>query len=389
MPSATPTVRSLVRSAALRGLVAVAALAAAALPATAAAEATGSTVELTHTITAAPGQEVRIGNLAGRVELVPVASGSVRVLATVHAGGRDAGETQQLLDGTRFALEKDKKGRAIWVLTYPVGRYDEFRYPAAFHEVEPGILASLAKHFGESQVTYRGHKVAVTARPSAPELWADLRVEVPRGANVAMVNAVGHVAGGALEADVLVDTGSGDVTIDAVTGRLSIDTGSGDVVVSKLRGDGTIDTGSGDVQVGAVEAGKLAIDTGSGDVEVRDGRVGELVADTGSGSIEVHGVELGRFSGDTGSGDVVVESSLAGTRELLVDTGSGDVRILAGPDAGFELAADQGSGDLSVGYGDAQLRYDGHEAVGATRGDRATKIRVSTGSGDCVVAPRT
>jgi hypothetical protein len=40
-----------------------------------------------------------------------------------------------------------------------------------------------------------------------------------------------------------------------------------------------------------------------------------------------------------------------------------------------------------VGYADAELRRSGKKVVGAKRGNGQTRIRVETGSGDCVIKP--
>jgi DUF4097 and DUF4098 domain-containing protein YvlB len=106
------------------------------------------------------------------------------------------------------------------------------------------------------------------------------------------------------------------------------------------------------------------------------------------GDIRVEGVEIETFKGDTGSGDVTLKSTLANARDIVVDTGSGNVRIFAGANASFDLEADQGSGDLVVGYDDAVYKKHGREIYGARRGDGKTRIRVDTGSGDCVIKPQ-
>ncbi|HEX5761262.1 MAG TPA: DUF4097 family beta strand repeat-containing protein [Thermoanaerobaculia bacterium] len=353
---------------------------------------------------AAPeGRTLRLANLAGRIELVPVQGHEVVVETTVHAEGRDAAETRKLLDGMQWVKEHDKKGREEWVLTYPVDDYDGFAYPRKGHQVE-----ILGIDFGHTSATYRGERVRVYAsrRSSAPILYANLRIGMPQNARLAVRNVVGAVRGGALQGTLavdtgsgdvqlasfagglVVDTGSGDVTLGNTRGETSVDTGSGDVTVDRWIGNGSVDTGSGDVTIAQVSAGKLSVDTGSGDVTVKAGHVSTLSADTGSGSIRVLGVEVEELAADTGSGDVTVESSLAKARSISVDTGSGDVSVLAGPGASFEMSASQGSGEVRVGYGDAQLRKDGRKVVGAWRGDGRTKIRCETGSGDCSIGPK-
>jgi hypothetical protein len=380
-----------------------------ALPlAAAAASAQEQTRTVSHALTPAAGEEVRFANLAGHVEVVPTASGPVRVDATVHARGRDGAETGRLLAGMKWVRERDSSGKPAWVLSYPVDDYETFHYPKLFDGGDdPGLLETMLGRFAGSTVKYRGEAVRITGRsgPGAPTLYADLRVTMPRGARLAVVNHVGDVRAGALEGvvtldtgsgaidvescrgELYADTGSGEVRVGSVDGKLHADTGSGDIAVRSLRGSGLLDTGSGSVSVDGVEATRLTIDTGSGEVRVRNGSVRELSADTGSGDIEVRRVEVEQFVGDTGSGGVTLESSLANTREVLIDTGSGSVEILGGADASFEIKADQGSGDLEVGYRDAVLRYEGREVVGAKRGSGRTEIVVSTGSGDCRIAP--
>jgi DUF4097 and DUF4098 domain-containing protein YvlB len=358
-----------------------------------------------------PGKgEVRLANLAGRVEIVRGTGRDVVVDATVHAdfGG---GETQRLLQGMKWVRSLDKKGRAEWALSYPVEKYRSYSYPTAKTQDSglPSFLSFLNLNFGgNTTTTYRGERVRIYSRKSssAPTLYADLRIALPAGANVALRNTVGKVRGGDLEGTLSIDTGSGDVQVASCSGQLGIDTGSGDVVVGSSRGEttistgsgdvvvrrlvgnGSVDTGSGSVTVQKVSAGKLTLDTGSGDVTLQDGEAGRVIAKTGSGGIKVLSVELEDLTAETGSGDVTVQSSLARTKRLSAETGSGDVNIKAGPDAAFDVASDQGSGELKVGYADAVLRKSGRKVVGARRGNGRTAIHIETGSGDCTIRPR-
>jgi DUF4097 and DUF4098 domain-containing protein YvlB len=357
------------------------------------------------------GGEIRLANLAGKVELAAGTGREIVVDATIHAEGSGAAETQSLLNGMSWAQERDKKGRPQWVLTYPVNKYRSFAYPrlAQKDEEELPWFLSFLENVGQTSSQYRGERVKIYSkrRSSAPTLYADLRITLPAGANLAVRNVVGPVRGGALEGildidtgsgkvelashigQLTIDTGSGDVIVGSVKGETSIDTGSGDVVVSRWIGNGMVDTGSGNVVVRQVSGGKISLDTGSGDVTVEGGVVGKILADTGSGNVKVVGVELEELDADTGSGDVTVKSPLAKARRIHADTGSGDVTISGGPEATFAITADQGSGDLIVGYADATLRKDGHKVVGATRGDARTAILCETGSGDCEIRPNT
>jgi DUF4097 and DUF4098 domain-containing protein YvlB len=353
--------------------------------------------------------EIRIGNLAGRIELVRAPGNQLIVETVVHAAGETESETRKLLDGMKWVMGTDGKGHEELVLTYPVDDYRGFAYPRAGQDGDdlPEWLSFL-ESAGHTSTHYRGERVRIYGKPrsSVPVLFANLKIALPNGGDLVIRNAVGSVRGGQLEGKLRVDTGSGDieivshagqltldtgsgdVTVGSATGETRIDTGSGDVVVRKLVGNGLVDTGSGDVTVENVSAGKLSVDTGSGDVVVRNGMVSHVLADTGSGNVQVEGVELEELDAETGSGDVTVRTSLAQAKRLTAGTGSGDVTIYGGPEASFDIESSQGSGDLLVRYDDARLRKEGKKVVGARRGDGRTVIRVETSSGDCMITPK-
>ena len=358
---------------------------------------------------ALPGKgEVRLANLAGRVEMVKGTGPGIVVDATVHGDFGSSAETQRQVQSLRWVKGHDKKGREEWQLSYPVEKYRSYSYPTAKNEDTglPSFLSFLGD-LGNTSTTYRGERVRIYHRKgSAPTLYVDLRIALPAGSNVAVRNSIGKVNGGDLEGTLAIDTGSGDVQLASQSGQLGIDTGSGNVVVGSTRGEtkistgsgdvvvrhlvgnGAVDTGSGNVTVQKVSAGKLTIDTGSGDVTLQDGEAGRVIAKTGSGGVKVLSVELEDLTAETGSGDVTVQSSLARTKRLSAETGSGDVDIKAGPNASFNVVSDQGSGDLDVHYADAVLRKEGHKVVGAKRGDGRTEIHVETGSGDATIRPQ-
>lgn len=352
--------------------------------------------------------ELRLANLAGRIELTQGQGREVVVDATAHAEAASSAETQRLLQGMKWVKGRDREGQEEWVLTYPVEKYRSYTYPRPGKEGATSSFLGFLEQQGHTSTTYRGQKVKIYGqkRSSAPILYVDLKISLPADSNVFVRNAVGNVRGGELEGVLTVDTGSGDVQIASYAGGLTVDTGSGDVVLGSARGEtsidtgsgdvtvrrlignGLVDTGSGDVTVENVSAGKLSVDTGSGDVEVRKGTAARVMADTGSGNVRIIEVELEELQADTGSGDVLIRSSLAKARRVVADTGSGDIEIHAGPNASFDIESDQGSGELIVGYADASLRRSGRKVVGARRGDGRTVIHVETGSGDCSISPK-
>ena len=339
------------------------------------------------------GQELRLANLAGSVELVAGGGSEIVVEAVVHARGRNAQETRRLLDEMAWDEGRDRKGRTEWSLTYPVERHRRFHYNGS--------------GWTQSSTRYRGEKVKVSSRKrsGAPTLYADLRITYPGNGRLSVRNVLGSVVGGDLSGglivdtgsgnvelgdfsgDLEVDTGSGDVRLGAVRGETLVDTGSGDIRIAELVGNGKLDTGSGNIAVRKVAMGRLEADTGSGDIQIEDGSINDLVADTGSGKIQVLGVDIVELEADTGSGDVVLETPMEQAERISVDTGSGDVRIQASPTAAFDIHLNSGSGELLVRYDDAELRKSGGDVVGARRGEGGARISVDTGSGDCFIGP--
>lgn len=328
-----------------------------------------------HSFPVVPGETLQLANLMGEAELVAGSGDEVRIETTAHAAGRDEAQTQELLASLGWV--RDGEG---WALSYPVDDYTKYSYRR-----RPNFA------WGSRTTTkYLGRRVTITSSGSGsvPTLFADLRIEMPDGADLKVRNVVGGVTGGELAGTLNVDTGSGDVTIESFRGDLVVDTGSGDVEVLRLNGSGNVDTGSGDVDLGELAGDGVVVDTGSGDVRFGPGRLRSLSVDTGSGDIEGRDFDAETMVFDTGSGDVFVSGPLDWARSVVADTGSGDVEIYGDAEASFRITADQGSGDLDVRYDGVSFIRDGRKIVGAERGDRHTVIEVDTGSGDCVLAPR-
>jgi len=190
--------------------------------------------------------------------------------------------------------------------------------------------------------------------------------------------------------EMLVKTGSADITVDGTAGATQIKTGSGQVRLDQLSAPAQVETGSGDVTIDTAHA-ELRIKSGSGGVDVT--RTGSAVSvSTGSGD-----VRLGSTSGPavvkTGSGDfMVVEASddvsmSTGSGDLLVETArrgrftlkgaSGDIRI--GVPAGLPVWT-----DISTVSGriHSDLEGAGEPAAGADH----LEVRAKTVSGDVVLS---
>lgn len=131
-----------------------------------------------------------------------------------------------------------------------------------------------------------------------------LEVEMPRGL------------------DLVVDDGSGSITIENIDGLVSIDDGSGSMTLRSIGSDVRIDDGSGSIMIAGVN-GDLDIEDGSGSIELKD-ISGSVDIEDGSGGIMAKFIG-GDFKVDDGSGDVIVKN-LDGEFKL-VDDGSGSIRV--------------------------------------------------------------
>lgn len=310
------------------------------------------------------GRDVAIYNLAGTVELVPGSGSSVNV--TVTAGGDDA---------ARLSVEVGEvRGRMALRVLYPD---DQIVYrPEGRGRFQTQVRVREDGTFGGGS---GGDRVEIRSGGSGLEAYADLRIEVPVGMDIAVHNAVGRVHAEGLRANVELNIHSGPLTAIDITGDVSLDTGSGSVTARGIRGEVEIDTGSGGVDVDDISGRIVLIDTGSGGVE--GGRIAadRLEVDTGSGGIALEGVSAPDVTLDTGSGSVEI-TLLEAVENLEIDTGSGrvTVRVPAGLNAQIEV--DTGSGGIDVDF-PVEVQTMRRNYFRGVVGSGAGRIVIDTGSG--------
>jgi hypothetical protein len=322
----------------------------------------------------------RVENLAGRM-IVRQGSGSkVVVTATVH------GESQKVADLLRIEEVRDQKtGNPTLRMQYPLDDYTTYRYSNGTENGSSGgFFASMFG--GSTNTTYDGTRVTVSSSKGLG-LYADLVVEIPRGASGTFKNTVGRLEGTGVEGTLKFDSGSGDIALRDFKGDVVADTGSGDVNATSGRGAFKCDTGSGDCTLQSFEGERISLGTGSGDIHVSRTTALTVKADTGSGDIVLEVEDSEEINADTGSGDVSVDASGTKLVRITADTGSGDVDLKLPSAAGFELRADTGSGDVTSDFDDATAIMQRRKVKGYRRGDLRVKIDVDTGSGDVSVGP--
>jgi lia operon protein LiaG len=311
------------------------------------------------------GSDVAVYNLAGHVEVVS-GGGSDVVVQIIRGGG----------DADQLSIETiQANGREALVVHYPG---DRIVYSELGRNSKTQLRVRSDGTFGDGGRS-RGDEVEIRGSGRGLEAWADLRITVPAGKDLAVYLAVGEAEARELEADLLIDTGSGKIQAFGITGNVNLDTGSGAVVAEEIRGNLMVDTGSGSIRVAGVQGDEVTVDTGSGSV-VADGITASRVeVDTGSGGIELSRVSSPDVYLDTGSGRIEVEL-LQDIDRMVIDTGSGSVVIRMPAGLGAEVEVDTGSGgiDIDVPLEVQQVRRNYLRGI---LGDGRGSIEVDTGSG--------
>jgi hypothetical protein len=351
----------------------------------------------------AAGESIRVRNLAGKVRVETVDGDEARVVATVHAGGADDAAAEELASTIELAAEQ-AAGIASFEVRYPVDRSRTFHYPR-----EDGAATFFGYSFSRTEVDYQGESVTVVSRrdPGALSLWADLTVRVPAGVVVEIVNAAGDIEAERVDADLVVEaqsgdvsvlggaggarvaTGSGDVHVEGRDAPIVVATGSGDVDVRGIDADVDVRTGSGDVTLAEVAAVTVRARTGSGDVEMSRVRG---AADLATGSGDVEGVEmelLDMLMAHTGSGHIVLSGTGAGLAGADLETGSGDIELFLSDLPALSLRLHTSSGDIDTDLPDLQVvREDDEVLEGFTGEEPRAEIRIETSSGNVTLSSR-
>jgi hypothetical protein len=312
-----------------------------------------------------------VENLAGRM-IVRQGSGSkVVVTATVHAADQKTADLLRLEE-----VRDSKTGHPTLRVQYPLNQHASYRYG---RDKDGGGGFFERMFSGNTTVTYDNVRVSVSGGRGLA-LYADLVVEIPRGASGTFKNAVGAIEGAGVEGTLRFDSGSGDIALRDFKGDVVADTGSGDINAASGRGTFKCDTGSGDCTLKSFTGDSLSLDTGSGDINVTDSSARVVNADTGFGSILLEVT-------DTGSGDVTLDLGGSKLARVSADTGSGNVVLKLQRNLGFEMRTDVGSGEVSSDFTDATAVMERRKVKGYRRGDLQVKIAVDTGSGDVSVGP--
>jgi hypothetical protein len=314
-------------------------------------------------------------DLLGQVRVVGHEGDDFRVEVAVR--GRDA-------DPERVRIETEESGGESRLLVrFPVDEERDYVYPELGRGSRTEFRFDPDDEGGSwlSKLFDHSSRIRVRGSGDGLEVWADVTVHVPEGAEVEVYLGCGAVDARDAVADLRLDTHAGSVAARRIQGDVLVDTGSGSVEAEEIRGRLTVDTGSGSVEIQDVEGDAVEVDTGSGSVRCAAIRCRELVVDTGSGGVRAHELSADEVSIDTGSGGIELELTTMGTGDFELDTGSGGIELTLPREASADLEAETGSGRIRVDLEGARIDRMERDYVRLRLGDGAARIHLDTGSG--------
>ena len=316
------------------------------------------------------GPAIAIYDLAGRVE-VERGSGT-DVVVEVTRGGHDA---------NRLRLDvSDLRGRNALRVVFPD---DDIVYPELGRWSNSDIRINSDGTWGgddRGNRSWGGHRVRIKGGGSGTEAWADLKILIPAGKDVAVYLGVGDLDATHVNADLRISSSSGRITVSGTSGNLIAETGSGGVDVHGASGDDvSISTGSGGVTAVDVSGKRLRIETGSGGVTGSGLVSDDLQVSAGSGSIRVDDAKAPRAKLDAGSGGIRVGFATP-VKSLDVSTGSGGVTISLPGAVNADVDIQTGSGGIDSDFAVTVNRMERNRLRGQI-GDGSGHIRIRSGSG--------
>ncbi len=205
---------------------------------------------------------------------------------------------------SRTAVEQQSYSRAVSALTIKGGPNDvEVRGGG------PSGTVEVARHLSWGPGG---------SRPTPQEVWSGDQLSIDASCDSGVLSwcSIDYVVTVPDATKVVVDNGSGDVTLTGALGSVDVGIGSGDLDATALRAtDLHGQTGSGDIDVTfAAAPSDVRLKTGSGDVTVTlpSDRAYATTVHTGSGdedvSVRTDPTSANRVAVETGSGDAEIRN---------------------------------------------------------------------------------
>jgi hypothetical protein len=319
------------------------------------------------------GSSIAIYDLAGRVQ-VEQGLGS-EVVVEITRGGHDA---------KKLTIDVGElRGRNTLRVRFPD---DDIVYPDLGRWSSSDFRINSDGTWGGNDRDDRddrgwgGHRIRIKGGGSGTEAWADLRILVPSGKDVAVYIGVGELGATHVSADLRLSASSGRVTIKDTKGNLVAATGSGGIDVRGANGDDVrISAGSGSITANDVAGKRLRVSTGSGGVTGSGLSSDDLDISAGSGSIRVDDARAPRVRLSSGSGGIRVGFA-SPVKSLDASTGSGGVTVTLPGAVNAQVDVSTGSGGIDSDFPVQVNRMERNRLRGQI-GDGSGTIRIRSGSG--------
>lgn len=176
-----------------------------------------------------------------------------------------------------------------------------------------------------------------------------------------------------------------DIEVAGVRGTQRLSTVSGDVASRAFEADVDIESVSGDIDVqGDGGSARTHVNTVSGDIDVA-GLAGEIEITTVSGDLSVSGGRWSRIAANTTSGDFDFAGELLDGGRLDVETINGDLEVIFEGDLSAEIDVETFNGDIDNCFGPEAVRtsrYAPGSELRFTEGDGSGRVTIRTLNGD-------
>ncbi|MEW5982386.1 MAG: DUF4097 family beta strand repeat-containing protein [Acidobacteriota bacterium] len=191
------------------------------------------------------------------------------------------------------------------------------------------------------------------------------------------------------DAEVRLNSVSGDIKASTIDGLFRAESVSGDVDINGIGNLEAAKSVSGDVIVeSAGSPGELSVGSVSGDLELRNVKARSLDLSSVSGEITVTG-SCERLAAKSVSGTLRYAGPLSRGGRYELQSHSGDVIVETGEQVGFEVTASSFSGDINSDVALAMTFGGGREGrrgrrqeIRGTFGDGSAKLVLTAFSGD-------
>lgn len=196
---------------------------------------------------------------------------------------------------------------------------------------------------------------------------------------------------------VILNTSSGDISIQNSDDLLELSSDSGQIVLGNIAADIRAYSSSGDIKLTTIDAERAELSSDSGEVQLKgvaaqvvqvttssgditlDGAVEQLELSSDSGQIKVENELAQTLNLQSSSGDIRYRGALSG--ENTISSDSGDVKVELSNPSNLSLSLNTSSGSINSDF-ELTLEESSEQQMIGYMGDGSVRLTVNTSSGD-------